>query len=474
MNHKRGESRTQAALFPVMLDDLVGAESLVRVIDAWVNSLNLKSLGFDKTHPKVMGRPPYDPADLLKLYVCGYLNGVRSSRALERECQRNVEVMWLLGRLSPDHKTIADFRRQNAEALVAASAAFVQFARREQLIRGEVVAVDGSKILAVASRKAVGKVEDVQQARQEIARQIQTYLAKLDAADQEATSPSPKQGSVKAALSRLQQRQAELDDELVRLQETRANMSVQTEPQARAMKSLHGAPGYNLQTAVDENSHLIIHHEVCNDTSDISQLRPMAQAAAAVLQSAPVIVADAGYANGEHLQTLADAGLTAYVAPAHGTNPAGGGKHYNRIDFTYDTERDCYVCPANQLLLRKQIMTREKCTVYAAPATVCSNCSRKPECTDGKQRFVSRHFNQVAVEANMRRVTQRPDMMKLRRSTVEHPFATIKHQILRNARLLLRGLRGARAELGLAVLGYNIKRLTNMQGHGWAITKLQA
>lgn len=471
MAHKRGESRMQAALFPVMLDDLVGADALVRVVDAWVGALDMGRLGFGKVQAQVMGRPPYDPADLLKLYVCGYLNGVRSSRALERECLRNVEVMWLLGRLAPDHKTIADFRRQNAEALVAASASFIEFARRERLIRGEVVAIDGSKIRAVASRKALGQAGDVQMAKQAVSREIESYLAQLDAADQQDANPAPQQGAVKAALSRLRQRQAELDDELTRLAESNATMSVQTEPQARAMKSLHGAPGYNLQTAVDEGSHLIVHHEVCNDTSDIRQLAPMAQAAAAVLQSLPAIVADAGYANGEHLQSLADVGLTAYVAPGPSNNPTGSG-HFERVAFTYDAQRDCHVCPAGQLLVRKQVQRREKCVVYAAAPGTCGNCSLKPQCTASKQRFVSRHFHQVAVDANARRVAERPEMMVTRRSTVEHPFATIKHHILRDARLLLRGLRGARAELSLAVLAYNLKRVSNWRGNAWAMAAL--
>jgi transposase len=441
MAHRRGESRTQAALFPVMLDELVSPDALVRVVDAWIQSLDLTRMGFSKTQAQVMGRPPYDPADLLKLYVCGYLNGVRSSRALERECHRNVEVMWLLGRLAPDHKTIAEFRRQNSSALVAVSAAFIQFARQARLIQGALVAIDGSKIRAVASKKALGRKVDLQRSHQAITEEVTDYLSRLEKADQDEGGEATNRSAVQAALTRLQQRQGELHDEIERMENSRSTLSVQGEPQARSMKSLHGAPGYNLQTAVDAHSHLIVHHEVCNDTSDSGQLAPMAQATAQVLKATPIVVADAGYANADHLQQLAEAGQTAFVATLESGNPKGKGEYYRLAAFTYDRERDCYICPANELLRRKQVMRNEKCVNYAAPAARSASCTLKPRCTGAKQWSVSRLLNADAVEANARRVAEQPEMMKLRRRTVEHPFGTIKHEILRNARLLMRGWR---------------------------------
>ena len=474
MAHRRGESRTQAALFPIMLDELVAPDALVRVIDAWIGSLNISKMGFSKAQAQRMGRPPYDPADLLKLYVCGYLNGVRSSRALERECHRNVEVMWMLGRLAPDHKTIAEFRRQNSAALVAVSAAFVQFARRERLIQGELVAIDGTKIRAVASKKALRRKVDLQRTREAITKEVDAYLAQLDSADQNENGETANDGATRAALTRLQQRQNQLNDEIGRLEDSLSTLSVEGEPEARAMKSLHGAPGYNLQTAVDAHSHLIVHHEVCNDASDIGQLAPIAQGAARVLEAAPTVVADAGYANSEHLQSLADAGQTAYVATLEKDNNQGEGKYYRLTAFTYDRERDCYVCPANQLMSRKQVMRKDRCVVYAAPAKSCGACALKPQCTGARQRFVRRLNAADAVDANARRVAEHPEMMKLRRRTVEHPFGTIKHEILRNARLLMRGSKGAKGELSLAVLAYNLKRLTNWKGTNWALTAMRA
>jgi len=464
MGHREGESREQAVLFPVMLDDLVPEDSMARVIDAWVNVLDLRALGFGKAQPHRMGRPPYDPADLLKLYLCGYLNGIRSSRALERECRRNVECMWLLGRLAPDHKTIADFRRHNGGALVASCAAFVQFVRRAGLVGGTVVAIDGSKVQAVASRKAVGKAADLEREQQRLASEVAHYLEQLEAADRQEEQGSPGAGMFRRALKRLRERQDEVGAEVARLAKGKATSSVLTEPQARAMKSLHGAPGYNLQTAVDTDSHLIVHHEVCNDTSDAGQLMPMAQSVAQVLQTQPEVVADAGYANGEHLQALQEMGMTGYVAPCHTPNNQGDGTLYDKAMFRYDASQDSFTCPANKILRRKQVCRQDKLVLYAARPDDCAHCSHKGKCTVSSRRLVSRHWYEEAVQANAARVAAAPHMMALRRQSVEHPFGTIKQQILRNARLLLRGLKGARAELSLAVMAYNLKRVVHMIG----------
>ena len=344
MAHRGGESRTQATLFPIMRDDPVAPDAVVRVVDAWIGTLNLTRIGFSKTQAQRMRRPPYDPADLFKLYVCGYLNGVRSSQALERECHRNIEVMWLLGRLTPDHKTIAEFRRQNSAALVAVSAAFVQFARAERLSQRELVAIDGSKIRAVASKKALRRKVDLQRTQEAITEEITGYLAHLDSADQNENGEATNHSAVQAALTRLQQRQGELNGEIERLKSGRSTLSVQGEPEARAMKWLHGAPGYDLQTAVDAHSHLIVHHEVCTEGFDIGQLAPMAQGVTRVLETTPTVVADAGYANAEHLQSLADVGQTAYVATRESANNQGEGDYYQATAFSYDRKRDCYVC----------------------------------------------------------------------------------------------------------------------------------
>ena len=462
-----GEARFQATLFPVMLDELVAPDAIVRVIDAWVETLDMPGLGFARAQAHLMGRPSYDPADLLKLYWCGYLSAVRSSRALERECHRNVECMWLLGRLAPDHKTIAEFRRGNPHALVGACSAFVEFARRERLITATTLAIDGSKIRAVASRKAICDAQALARERDELGQSVCSYLQQLDENDSQDSATARPPGDVRQSLKRLRQRQAEIAQELERLAQSRSSMAVRTEPEARVMKRLHGAPGYNLQTAVDTDSHLIVHHALGNEASDLRQLAPMAQASARVLEATPVVVADAGYANGEQLHTLSRVGITAYVAPCRAVNNQGDGTLYDKSAFAYDREHDTYTCPAGQRLRRKSVLRHKKLVTYAGTPAVCGVCAQRQQCTRCAQRFVSRHRYEDDLQACAERVAARPEMMKLRRRSVEHPFATIKHQILGNARLLVRGLRAATGELSLAVLAYNLKRAVNIKGALW-------
>ncbi len=473
MGHRSGESRQQGALFPVMLDELVGEQAVVRVVDAWVDTLDMKKLGFARARAQVMGRPPYDPADLLKLYLWGYLNVVRSSRLLERECLRNVECMWLMGRLAPDHKTIADFRRHNAQSLVASAAAFVQFARDKRLIGGTMVAIDGSKIRAVASRKAIAAASDLHTQQERTAQEISRYLEQLDQLDSQEAGSDAKAGDIKAALQDLKSRHAAVARDLDTLGQSRRTMVVQSEPQSQVMRSLHGAPGYNLQTAVETTSHLIVAHDVNAEASDQRQLQPMAQAASAVLDKACTVVADAGYANGEQLAALDALGIVSFVAVKRGVNNTGDGGLYDRTAFSYDASSDSFICPAGQLLKRKQLSNKDNMVVYAASREDCGVCPKRPQCTGAAQRFVTRHLYEEALQANEKRLAEHPEMMGLRRQTVEHPYGTIKHQILGNARLLMRGIAGAQAELSLAVLVYNLKRAINMKGAAWMRQALQ-
>jgi transposase len=473
MGHRTGESRQQVALFPVMLDELVAHDSLVRVVDAWVNSLDMKALRFEKAQAQVMGAPPYDPADLLKLYIWGYLGGVRSTRRLEQQCHSNVECMWLLGRLAPDHKTIANFRRNSAGALVAACAAFVAFARSQRLISGVAVAIDGSKVRAVASRKAVlGQRGLAEQARRN-AQEIEHYLKLLDEQDRQEAGQPHAGGDVQRALEQLRSQQANIQGELERLAQERRTTRVQGEDDARVMPSLHSAPGYNLQTAVDTDSHLIVAHEVVSDVTDQRQLKPMAEAAVQALGEPCAIVADAGYANGEHIAALQDKGLTSYVAVNRSVNHHGEGLLYERSAFSYDSAADAFTCPAGKTLARNGVDGSGKLVMYMASARDCGGCPHKPQCTTAKRRSVSRHIHEDALQANAKRVEQHPEMLVLRRCTVEHPFDFIKNRVLGNARLLMRGLDGARAELSIAVLAYNLKRVFNMKGGAWMHQALQ-
>lgn len=465
MAHRSGQDRQQAALFPLMLDELVPQDGLVRVIDAWAGSLDLVALGFTKAVARRLGQPPYDPGDLLKLYVWGYANAVRSSRKLEASCHRDVECMWLLGRLAPDHKTISNFRRDNAQALLAACAGFVQFARTQGLLRGKTVAIDGTKLRAVSSsRWLAGKGKLEQLARRNV-EEVQAYLRVLDASDAEESRQeqrcSPE--AARRALHKLRAEGAQLDECLKQVVAEQRTAAVTQEPQARPMKSLHGAPGYNVQAAVDTETHLVVHHHVCPDGNDSNQLAPVAQAASEALQQPVTAVADSGYANGHHIHELEQQAVTVAVPARLKANKNGLLPH---SAFTYERERDCFVCPEGKALTYRKT-NQDSMLVYMAKPADCGQCPSKASCTRAKQRYITRHPHQDAMDRADQRWQQDEALRKLRCSTVEHVWGNLKTQVLGNSKLLLRGASGASVEMALAVLAYNIKRALNIKGSAW-------
>lgn len=467
MGHRHGESRKQAALFPLLLDDLVANDSLVQVIDVWVDTLDLAKLGFLRVQPQVRGAPPYNPADLLKLYIWGYLNSVRSSRDLERECHRDVECMWLLGRLAPDHKTISEFRRNHKSALVAACAAFVQFAQAQRLVASRTVAIDGTKIRAVASRKGVRDKKALEEQARRNAQEIAEYLKVLDTQDREDACQQPSSTDIKRALDKLERERQEIQAQVQQLAERGSDTVVQTELDAQAMHSLHGAPGYNLQTVVEVESHLIVAHAVTNDRNDQQQLQPMAERASEVLGEPCTALADTGYSNAEQIARLDEQGVTCFVALRRSSNSHGDGQLYDKSVFIYDCERNCFTCPQGKVLKQQSVHRRDKLVMYAAGAKDCRECAAKAQCTNAKYRQVSRHLYEDALRANAKRLEDHPEMLQIRQQTVEHPYDFIKNRVFVNGRLLLRGLAGAEAESSLAVLAYNFKRVFNMKGGAW-------
>src|SRR5712691_4930606 len=325
MGYVSGQSRGQAALFPVVLDDLVPEDHAVRVVDAFVAGLDLAGLGFAKAEPAATGRPPYDPGDLLRLYLYGYLNQVRSSRRLERECGRNVEVMWLLNRLVPDHKTIAEFRRQNASPFKAVCRGFVRFCAEAKLIGGQWVAIDGSKFQAVASKRAVVTAAKLEEQLKAIDRQVQGYLESLDAADAaegDAASGTDKR-AVREALAKLKERRADVASTQAILAELDENQHVVGEPEAKLMKTGQGASmvAYNVQTAVDAKNKLVVHHELTNEANDLRSLLPMALGAREAIKAEALnVVADAGYSNGQQASQCEEAGITPHVPVQRSAN----------------------------------------------------------------------------------------------------------------------------------------------------------
>lgn len=464
MHYQRGQSREQTSLFPEALDELLPADHPVRVIDLFVDRLDLAELGFHKLTLAAKGRPPYHPADLLKLYLYGYLNRVRSSRRLEAECHRNIEVLWLLNRLAPDHKTIANFRKEQRQGIQAVCRAFVQFCRQAKLISGSLVAIDGSKFQAVASPSKAVSLKQLERQQVQLEERIARYLGELDQADQDEGETLDRQ-RVEDALRQLRAMQDDLATRQLFLKEMDLHQHVVGEPEAQLMKDGQKriVPAYNVQSAVDEQHKLIVHHEVVTEANDQNQLLPMAIAAKTVLaQEQLTAVADAGYSNGEQLTGCEQAGITPYVALNRATNNQGDGTLYDRSLFHYDAQNDCYRCPADQLLVRKQINRSQRVVIYQGIA--CGQCQVKSQCTQAKQRLISRHFDEETFARVQVRLDANPEIMRRRKAIVEHPFGNLKRWILGDGRFLLRGLKGAQTESALAILAYNWRRALNVLG----------
>jgi transposase len=433
MGFIQGEARGQHTLFPSTLDDLIPEDHVCRVIEAFVGRLEMGELGFERAEPAETGRPGYDPRDLLRLYLYGYLQQLRSSRRLEAECRRNVELMWLLGRLEPDYKSIAEFRRMHREAVSRAGAELVRLARSVGLIRGEWVAIDGSKFRAVSSTRLVRERE-----------QVKRWLEQLETADeQEEVGIDPE--AVAAALEKLKR---------------------DPEPEARMMRmaSAGHAPAYNVQTAVEAEHALIVAQQVTTEATDNRSLLPVAEAAKAALGEPETlrVVADAGYSNGEQARECEQQGILPHVPANRGVNNKGDGMLFDRAQFRYDPQTDTFLCPGGETLRRKQLSRRDRCVMYTAPAEICGACALKSRCTTAARRLVTRHLHEEVLARMQQRAT--PEAMRLRRSTVEHPFASLKYRIFGHPRFLLRGLAGAQTEIGLATMAYNLKRMINVMG----------
>jgi transposase len=433
------------------------------VIDAFIDGLDLRALGFSKVAAEATGRPPYKPGDLLKLYVYGYLNQVRSSRGLEREAGRNLEVLWLIRRLSPSFKTIADFRRDHPEALAGVCRAFVGFCRSQSLYGSEVLAIDGSKIEAVASRKQVITPKSLAKKTASIDGKIAEYLAAMDEADGQEAGLEPVVGDVGAALRALRERREQVGQQAEQLASQGLSQLVLSEPEARLMRTArHGHQvAYNAQTAVDAKHGLIAAFDLTNEGNDQRLLHPMAELGREALEVEAVsVVADTGYSSGEQGELCEAAGITAIVPRAETVNPKGK-QYFSRDAFRYDAASDSWQCPAGETLTCHQVSQSEQQKKYWTDA--CAACALKGQCTKASRRVVVRSFHEDAREAMHQRARADPAWMKLRRELVEHPFGVMKW-LMGLPRFLVRGLRKAKAELALTVLGFNLKRVINIRG----------
>ncbi len=433
-----------------------------------MDQLNLAALGFARVTAAVEGRPGYAPGDLLKLYLYGYLNRIRSSRALERETHRNVELMWLLKQLRPDHKTIADFRKVHSEALRGVCREFTQLCKEMELFGGELIAIDGSKFLAVNSRRRNFTVDKLQQSLKEADEQIALYLNELEQQDAEAvaTAPEPTE-RLQRKLERLKARKAKHEALQTQRQAQGQTQLSLTDPDSRRMVDGPNTPiSYNVQTAVDAKHKLIVAHTVTNDVTDQTSLAAMAlQAQKALDVEALDVVADRGYYDSQNVKQCVAAGMTPYVAkpPTSKNGPLG---RFTKESFLYDAAQDVYRCPAGEsLTFRFEVMQKGRLLRHdEVPASVCRNCELKYQCTDAARgRRIRRWVDEPLLEEMRERVKANPQKMQQRREMAEHPFGTLKRG-MNQGYFLCRGLTKVRGEMSLSILSYNLKRVFNILG----------
>jgi transposase len=473
-----GSDRGQSTLFPECVADWIGEDNPVRVIDVFVEELDLAELGFGGVDPEVTGRPSYHPAVLLKLYIYGYLNRVQSSRRLEREAGRNVEVMWLTGRLAPDHKTIADFRKDNGGAIRQVCARFVALCRAMGLLTQASVAIDGSKFKAVNNRDRNFTRAKMERRMAQIEESVARYLQQLDTADRQEPSEA-----LKTKTSRLKEKLAKLKEQMQRLEKLRVRMLAApdqqislTDPDARSMATSgrgSGVVGYNVQVAVDTAHHLIITHEVTNVGTDRSQLAHVSNEAKATLGAESLdVVADRGYFSSEEILACENAGITVTLPKPMTSNSKAQGR-FGKQDFRYVAQQDVYICPAGERLAYHYTTEENGLVLRRYWTNACQSCAIKHSCTTGKERRITRWEHERVLEAVQRRLDEHPEKMRQRRETVEHPFGTIKSW-MGSTHFQMKTLKHVGTEMALHVLAYNMKRVMRILGVGGLMEAIHA
>ena len=469
MDYIRGTVRNQVTLFPEAVEDYITEDNPVRFIDAFVASLDLGGLGFTRAEPAETGRPAYHPGDLLRLYLYGYLNRVRSSRLLERETRVNIEVMWLLGKLSPDFKTIADFRRDNLTALKQVCREFTLLCRKLELFGGQLVAVDGSKFKAVNGRRRNFNEGRLRRAIKQLDEKINGYLRSLDAADaadHDTDEPPPNAADLRAKIESLRERKQKYESLQTELKDSGAKQVSLTDKDARSMIVHFNSTDvcYNVQTAVDERHQMIVEHEVTNDPTDHAHLAEMALRAKETLGVAQLeVVADMGYYDGAEVKQCAEASITTYIPkPITSVNQKRG--LFTKQDFTYDAAKDCYVCPAKAELHYRYESFEQGRQIRYYTTRQCLTCPLKSKCTtNARGRRITRWVDEKLLDDMARRVRARPEVMRRRQQLSEPPFGTIK-RAMNQGYFLMKGLDKVSAEMSLTILSYNLKRAINILG----------
>jgi transposase len=454
-------------LFPEQLEDWITEDNPVRAVDAFVEALDLSGLGFDGIRPADTGRPAYHPATLLKIYIYGYLNRIQSSRRLEREAQRNVELVWLTGRLMPDFKTIADFRRDNGEAIRKVCRQFIELSRRVGLFCDAVVAIDGSKFKAVNNRDKNFTPHKLKARVQQLEQSIARYLDELDRADREPASVPP------ARVAQLKEKIASVKEHFVklakiekRLPQTPDQQISLTDPDARSMATSGrgtGIVGYNVQAAVDIKHHMIVAHEVTNVGHDRTHLAAMAKSAQqATGREKMTVLADRGYFKGEEILQCAQDGMRPLVTKPLTSNSKAEGR-FDKRDFVYIAKRDQYRCPAGQWAIWRMTTVERGLTLHRYWPSACPRCPIKSRCTPDDYRRITRWEHERVLEDMQRRLDRTPQASRLRRQTAEHPFGTLKAW-MGSTHFLTKTLPKVRTEMSLHVLAYNLKRALNIFG----------
>ena len=462
-----GVDRSQSTLFPERLDDYIAEDNPVRAIEIFVDELDLGPLGFGGMQPEATGRPAYHPATLLKIYVYGYLNRIQSSRRLERETQRNLELIWLTGRLTPDFKTIADFRKDNGKAIRNVCREFVVLCRRLNLFSEAIVAIDGSKFKAVNNRDKNFTDAKLKKRMEQLEESIGRYLAELDRADREPTAVTEgKVSRLKEKIAAVKAQMQRLNDIGHQLREAPDQQVSLTDPDARSMATSGrgtGIVGYNVQTAVDIKHHLIVAHEVTNVGHDRTQLFSMAKLARSATGTEELtVLADRGYFKGEEILDCDQAGITPLVPKPLTSNSKADGR-FDKRDFVYIAEDDEYRCPAGQRAIKRFTSIENGMTLNRYWSSACPKCPLKARCTPSDYRRITRWEHEAVLDAMQDRLDRQPHAMKLRRQTVEHPFGTLKAW-MGSTHFLTKRLSRVSTEMSLHVLAYNLKRAMQIVG----------
>jgi transposase/uncharacterized small protein (DUF1192 family) len=465
-----GLGRNQVSLFPAQLDDYVAGDNPVRAVDAFVDGLDLAKLGFS-TEALATGRPGYRPATMLKIYIYAYLNRIPSSRRIERECQRNIELIWLTGKLAPDHKTIADFRKDNGKPIREVCRSFVLLCRQLNLLSEASVAIDGSKFKAVNARDNNFTHAKMKRRLEQIDESITRYMEQLVTADRQIAGGND--AVPQAKVERLKEKIAKLNEEVARLNAITKDLHKSedeqislTDPDSRSMATSGrgtGIVGYNVQAAVDTKNHLIVAHEVTNVGTDIHQLAKIAEQARAELGSETLdVVADRGYYDSKQIKACEDAGISVTLPKPQRSGSKAQGR-FGRQDFVYKPEQDAYLCPAKEMLPYRSTSVLDGKTMHRYWTDACKDCRIKSLCTPQQERRIMRWEHEAVLEKVQARLDSNLKAMTLRRSTVEHPFGTIKCW-MGATHFLTMTLPKVATEMALNVLAYNLKRVMKLIG----------